>query len=155
MCRKLPVTFVVYRQKVHQEHIVCHGIHPKYFHLESWKHSPDEEKTNMAVKCQLEIISNATAFNWQKVVPHLNWIIRVSIITTIIKGIKRKKTSCSGVCKASFYSNCNFHGEQVLKHIANKRLPDLHGVYTCTSLTSTRALSLILLIWSFNEFQIH
>lgn len=37
---KLPVTFVVYRQEVHQEHVVRHGIHSKYFHLESWKHSP-------------------------------------------------------------------------------------------------------------------
>ncbi len=42
--KKLPVTFVVYRQEVHQEHVVCHGIHPKYFHLESWKHSPGKEK---------------------------------------------------------------------------------------------------------------
>ena len=43
-CKKLPVTFVVYRQEVHQEHVVCHGIHPKYFHLESWKHSPGKGK---------------------------------------------------------------------------------------------------------------
>lgn len=42
--KKLPVTFVVYRQEVHQEHVVCHGIHPKYFHLESWKHSPGKER---------------------------------------------------------------------------------------------------------------
>lgn len=42
--KKLPVTFVVYRQEVHQKHVVCHGIHPKYFHLESWKHSPGKEK---------------------------------------------------------------------------------------------------------------
>lgn len=45
--KKLPVTFVVYRQEVHQEHVVCHGIHPKYFHLESWKHSPGKEKKNI------------------------------------------------------------------------------------------------------------
>lgn len=42
----LPVTFVVHRQEVHQEHVVCHGIHPKYFHLESWKHSPGKEEKN-------------------------------------------------------------------------------------------------------------
>lgn len=38
--RKSPVTFVVYWQEVHQEHVVSHGIHPKYLHLKSWKHSP-------------------------------------------------------------------------------------------------------------------
>lgn len=38
----IPVAFVVHGQEVHQEHVVRHGIHPKYFHLESWKHSPGE-----------------------------------------------------------------------------------------------------------------
>lgn len=41
---ELPVAFVIYRQEVHQEHVVRHGIHPKYFHLESWKHSPGKER---------------------------------------------------------------------------------------------------------------
>lgn len=40
----VPVTFVVHGQKVHEQHVVGHGIHPKYFHLECREHPPVETR---------------------------------------------------------------------------------------------------------------
>lgn len=36
-----PVAFVIHRHKVHEEHVVSHGVHAKELHLESGEHAPE------------------------------------------------------------------------------------------------------------------
>lgn len=40
----LPVSFVIHRDKIHEEHVVSHGVHAEYLHLEGGEHAPAAEQ---------------------------------------------------------------------------------------------------------------
>lgn len=40
----LPVSLVIHRDKIHEEHVVSHGVHAEYLHLEGGEHAPAAEQ---------------------------------------------------------------------------------------------------------------
>lgn len=40
----LPVSLVVHGDKIHEEHVVSHRVHPEYLHLEGGEHAPGTER---------------------------------------------------------------------------------------------------------------
>lgn len=40
----LPVSLVIHGDKIHEEHVVSHGVHAKYLHLEGGEHAPAAEQ---------------------------------------------------------------------------------------------------------------
>ena len=43
-----PVALVIHGHKVHEEHVVSHGVHAKQLHLEGGEHAPGDGKTPSA-----------------------------------------------------------------------------------------------------------
>lgn len=40
----LPISLVIHRDEIHEEHVVSHRIHPEYLHLEGGEHAPGTER---------------------------------------------------------------------------------------------------------------
>lgn len=40
----LPISLVVHGDEIHEEHVVSHGVHPEYLHLEGGEHAPGTER---------------------------------------------------------------------------------------------------------------
>lgn len=40
----LPVSLVVHGNEIHEEHVISHGVHPEYLHLEGGEHAPGTER---------------------------------------------------------------------------------------------------------------
>lgn len=47
----MPVSLVIHRDEIHEEHVVSHRVHPKYLHLEGGEHAPGTERRE---KCYIE-----------------------------------------------------------------------------------------------------
>jgi len=44
----LPVALVVYGDEIHEEHVVSHGVHAEYLHLEGGEHAPATERRKLS-----------------------------------------------------------------------------------------------------------
>jgi len=41
----ISISFIIYWNKVHHQHIICQRIHSIYSNLIGWKHSPEKDKS--------------------------------------------------------------------------------------------------------------
>lgn len=46
----LPVSLIVHRDEIHEEHVVSHRVHSEYLHLEGGEHAPGTERRERSAK---------------------------------------------------------------------------------------------------------